>query len=338
MKVKVTAEVWRTKPHTLAGEELKSCWALHSSPEPVVESADVFPTISKMKLPCSAVAWYHRNENSPAFNSTLKLQSLESIAGTVHDPLLYRTFGGFITASGPLPGNSVSKPRLYPPPFQCVAGHAIESTVLFNDFAIRIASPCCQAKDGEDWLRCCSSLTPLGESWEDCERAKERTSAAWRSFWDRSRVVVEGDHPSIPGSEHPLRIGYDSNGGNKFAGEIRWVALYNREAFADEIARAVKYGGPDPEGLVFHEKGRPRSIDELKGYVLKFGFTLEAGITLKSLTPGRIFDRMTAAGSDGFLFDTHPGDTLRLIVGSTTLQRAARHPEGREEVSGRRNV
>ena len=57
--------------------------------------------------------------------------------------------------------------------------------------------------------------------------------------------------------------------------------------------------------------------------MLKFGFTLEAGITLKSLTPGRIFDRMTAAGSDGFLFDTHPGDTLRLIVGSTTLTHRA---------------
>ena len=322
VKVKATAEVWRIRPHTLAGEELNSCWTLHGSPAPVVESADVFPKLSTTSVPWSAVAWYHRNENSLcACESTLKLQSLESVAGTVHDPLLHRTFGGFITASGPPPGNSVAKPRMYPLPFQCVAGHGIESSVLSHDFAIRIASPCGQVKDGEDWLSRCRSMTPLGENWEDCERAKERTSATWRSFWDRSRVIVAGDHPVIPGSELPLRIGYDSNGENKFAGEIRFVAFYNRAAFADEISRLAKYGGPDPQGLVLHEleKGRPRSIDELKGYVLKSGFTLEAGITLKSLAPGRIFDRITAGRSDGFLFDTHPGDTLRLIVGSTTL-------------------
>ena len=53
------------------------------------------------------------------------------------------------------------------------------------------------------------------------------------------------------------------------------------------------------------------------------GFTLEAWIQPDSLRPGRIFDKITAGGTDGFLFDTHPGDTLRLIVGDLTLSAPA---------------
>ncbi len=63
------------------------------------------------------------------------------------------------------------------------------------------------------------------------------------------------------------------------------------------------------------------SISEIADETCDFsrGFTLEAWIWPDAATSGRIFDKMTAGGSDGFLFDTHPGDTLRLIVGDVTL-------------------
>ena len=73
-----------------------------------------------------------------------------------------------------------------------------------------------------------------------------------------------------------------------------------------------------PPDLVESGPGEPRAIDK-KTVKLKSGFTLEAVINPTALTPGRIFDRITASGIDGFLFDTHPGDTLRLIVGPTIL-------------------
>ena len=73
---------------------MNSSWTLHGSPTPVIESADVFPPTG------GAVAWYHRNETSPAFAATLKVQSLESVADKAHDPLLYRTFGGYMTGDG----------------------------------------------------------------------------------------------------------------------------------------------------------------------------------------------------------------------------------------------
>ncbi len=88
----ITAKVesWRTEkalPH--------SAWTLSGSPEQFWQSADVFPSARP-----DSVSWYHRNETSPAFESTIKLQSLESIRKTLHDPVLHRTFGGWIAGSG----------------------------------------------------------------------------------------------------------------------------------------------------------------------------------------------------------------------------------------------
>ena len=47
-----------------------------------------------------AVAWYHRNEESTAFESTMNVQSLESIADKTKDPLIHRTFGGWMAGAG----------------------------------------------------------------------------------------------------------------------------------------------------------------------------------------------------------------------------------------------
>ena len=326
VKIKVTADVWRTKPHTLDGEELNSSWTLHGSPTPVVESADVFPETKG-----GFVAWYHRNETSPAFAATLKTQSLESVADTARDPLLHRTFGGFITAAGKASESESHMPH----EFRCVGGHSLESPLPLMSFAVRIACPCFQAKSGAVWLENARALatentdsvaktdTPDG-AWLD---ASGRTSAAWHSFWDRSHVIVENDQMGgVPGGEHPLRIGYDSEGGNKFPGKIESVSVFDRAFPADVIARhaidnPALWNRP-PVGLVESGPGQPRAIDKQK-VMLKSGFTLEATIKPTALAPGRIFDRVTAGGQDGFLFDTHPGDTLRLVVGSTTLSAPA---------------
>jgi hypothetical protein len=309
VKVKIAADDWRTKPHTLAGEELNSSWTLHGSPVPVVESAD---TVAK--APDGEIAWYHRNETSPAYATTLKVQSLESLAKQVRDPLLHRTFGGCLSATGwetiPVP-HGQNKPAF----FRHAGDNALETSTL-REFGIRIAAPCFQTANAEEWIRQAREMRfpPLAEH-----------LAAWHDFWDRSRVVISGDQAAgVPGSEHPLRIGCDSNGGNKFPGEIAVAALYNRALSAEDLAKhanddpALKHGPPLP-GFLFAGIGGPRTIDALKGVQLTSEFTLEACIRPTALSPGRILDRLTAGGSDGFLFDTHPGDTLRLIVGSTVL-------------------
>ena len=139
VKVKVTADVWRTEPRTLAGEELNSSWTLHGSPTPVVESADVFPKTESG----NAVAWYHRNETSPAFASTLKVQSLESVADKAHDPLLHRTFGGWMMAAAPRAcvGEECSVP------FKSVDGPRVGIAGASATFQIRVACPCFQMRN-----------------------------------------------------------------------------------------------------------------------------------------------------------------------------------------------
>ena len=145
LKVKAAADVWRTGPHTLAGGEVNSAWTMQGSPTPLVESADVFPANVDN---ANAVAWYHRNETSPAFTATLKVQSLESAADKVHDPLLHRTFGGWMTISPrPLAGEGPGV-RI----FKSADGHAIESDDAINSFALRIAAPCSQTPTAQAWL------------------------------------------------------------------------------------------------------------------------------------------------------------------------------------------
>jgi hypothetical protein len=303
IKVRATAEIWRTKPRTLSGEELNSSWTLHGSPAPVVESADIIAPRQPDR-----VVWYHRNENSLAFASTIKTQSLDSVAGKAHNPLLHRTFGGYMRGRG----------------FRLANDRSLVTET--RGFDLQIAAPCEITKDAAAWLGQCSVYPD--DDGKSLPIALRYHTEAWHDFWDRSHVIVNGDQSdAIPGNEHPLRIGYDSNGGNKFPGQIVSEAVYISALPAETIVSQIKYDPTTknlpPPDLVESGPGKPREIAKER-VKLKSGFTLEAVIQPKTLTPGRIFDRLTAGGGDGFLFDTHPGDTLRLIVGPTTLSAKSR--------------
>ncbi|HSI73976.1 MAG TPA: DUF5703 domain-containing protein [Fimbriimonas sp.] len=112
------------------------------------------------------------------------------------------------------------------------------------------------------------------------DSAERRTKSWWNAFWDRSWVIAQEERTfAIPKNEHPVRKGVDSNGQNQFAGDIENWSHH-------------------------YEAGK---------------LTLKARIQPKELKPGRIFDKLTAGRNDGFLLDTHPGNTLRFIVGEQAL-------------------
>lgn len=303
LTVKATVECWRTQRRAVAdGEEQISAWTLQKAPFALFESADVF-----VDHLTDAVAWYHRNEESTAFVSTLKVQSLEAFADKVRDPLLHRTFGGYMIAPG----------------FNAVAGHAIQSGAPVKSFTCRIASPCMQTASVQDWLAAARSTAV---ETADAVAAFDRTAAWWRKFWARSWIVTDaGRGLAVPENRHPLRIGYDSNTQNRFPGQIGRTSIFGRVLAAEEIARLASVGHEDPvpalEGLLMSGDGRPRDVRDTR-LDFRNGMTLEAWVRLEQEAPGRIFDKMTAGGADGFLFDTHPGDTLRVIVGHTTLTAA----------------
>jgi hypothetical protein len=300
LTVKARAECWRTQRRALPkGDEQGSAWTLRDAPFELYESADVFPAGLE-----GAAAWYHRNEESVAFPSTIKHQSLESVADQAHDPLWHRTFGGWLTGAE----------------FKPVDGHSIQTIAPGRSFALRVAAPCGQTPTAQAWM---DEAKQLAAEAADAPAALGRTTAWWREFWDRSWVITDaGMGGRVGGEQHPLRIGYDSNKQNPFPGAIGRTAVFSRPLPPEEIARlaaaARDQTTPIQDGLLAAGDGTPREIPKDK-LNFKRGFSLEAWIKLDRTEPGRIFDKITAGGSDGFLFDTHPGDTLRLIVGSKVL-------------------
>jgi len=297
LTVKATADCWRTAPYTVGNDEKNSAWSLHGVSFALNEAADIFPP-----APADATVWYHRNESAIAFESTIKVQSLESIADKTHNPLLHRTFGGWLTGAG----------------FAAVPGHAIATPVPVQAFALRVAVPCEQTSTAQIWM---DGAQKIATDSADAQAAQAHTAAWWHAFWDRGWVITDaGRGQGITGNQHPLRIGFDSGGGNKFPGTMARVGLYGRALSASEIAQlaAAAHDQPAPvkDGLQFSGEGSPRSVPA-ETFNFSKGLTAEAWINPAQLSAGRIVDRITAGGSDGFLFDMQ-SSTLRLIVGSQT--------------------
>ena len=136
----------------------------------------------------------------------------------------------------------------------------------------------------------------------------------------------------IPTNTLPLRIGDDQAGGSVFRGQIVAVRLYNRVLAATELKKLAQ----SPPGAESNVEGlvgqwlQPKLPVQSRGRVqCKFerGCTLEAWIRPQAGMSGRIVDKITPGGGDGFLLDTHPGDALRCIVGNDILSCPLPHTE-----------
>ena len=163
----------------------------------------------------------------------------------------------------------------------------------------------------------------------------------------------------VPANPHPLLIGADQTGGNRFRGEIAAVRLYDRALTVGEItslARATPdrksklpglaeewvFGGKT-DGILANDPVLPAQVaGVLKpatakgadcarfegGYLsianhpkLTFpqGCSIEVWLRPAPGVSARIVDKITPGGTDGFLLDTFPGDALRFINGNETL-------------------
>ncbi len=159
----------------------------------------------------------------------------------------------------------------------------------------------------------------------------------------------------------PLHLGADQTGHNSFQGHIAAVRLYDRPLEAQDIAtlarahpnaparlaglRAQWLFGGATDGVLTNDPVLPaRRVGAVTsaeadgiasarfegGYFvvadhprLAFeGGTVEAWVRPAPSTRGRIVDKITPGGSDGWLLDTHPGQSLRLIAGAETLLHA----------------
>lgn len=226
------------------------------------------------------VTWYHHNSTS-VVPQLWANQSLTGLPGCF-DPLINRTFGGSMIAAGMSPKDRQTLRSVSPLTTLdlTIATHKNFDAAKFPDEVRALAKRANTAT------------------------AQRRTRAWWHDFWDRSWVFAEETQPEskIPDNNFPLRKGVDSNGQNQFPGEIQSWHIYDRALNYSEIKAGNLPESPFESGKEFHPVQ---------------GLTIIATIKPTANTAGRIADKLTAGQSDGFLFDTHPGRSLRLIVGDS---------------------
>jgi alpha-L-fucosidase 2 len=124
----------------------------------------------------------------------------------------------------------------------------------------------------------------------------------------------------VPANDHPLRVGADQNGQNKFVGQIGRISMFRgklspqtiKELAAGDWTKAV--AGSDLVGCWLNPRvgdTLPTKAEDFSGAV-----SFETWVRPSEKESGRILDKITAGMNDGFLWDAWPNCSLRLIAGS----------------------
>lgn len=296
-EIRVTLENWRTARRRLTGRgpdaELTSSWTMRDAPDHVEvwESADHFEADRP-----DAITWYHRNESS-VVPFSLEHQGLTEFASLVKDPLIGRITGGMIHLEGA----------------QHVSRDTIATPAPQKSFTIRTMTRS-EQEPLESWRTALAEMLKPGAT---AAAARLASSHWWNAFWNRSHIFIGPAAPDplpIPPAAYPIRIGEDQSGGNRFAGDISSI----------EVRAGANIDGDDriehllePFVRISMPSAGPTSIDpDMLTSALTFKAEVKPDAQFKA---GRILDRITPGGSDGYLFDIQPGGTLRLIVGTRML-------------------
>ncbi|MGC9004290.1 MAG: DUF5703 domain-containing protein [bacterium] len=295
-------ELWRTQPTPLTSFEVSDIFNACPNPPPVIIQPDRILENEK-----SAIGWYHYNEKSFGPELTMRFQDL--LSAPWHDPLIHRIFGAYIKGEG---AKKIDDRRLK------------SENKRHHIFSIYVLSE--QPSSPEKWLKDIKELALRTEK-EDFNRRRERHIAWWKAFWSRSWIYIKDRGSAknkrvIPENPHPLRIGIDQEGGSRFKGKIARLSFLRGAITPEEIAslsqnRAKKLNGKDVAVSLFE----PSIGEVLNINIGEFeAFAVEAWIKVdRDDQGGRIIDKITPGKSDGFLLDTYPGKSLRLIVGERVI-------------------
>jgi alpha-L-fucosidase 2 len=183
---------------------------------------------------------------------------------------------------------------------------------------------------------------------------------------DAAEPVVIRKPAAVTPNQLPLRIGADSQGGSRFVGDLARAAVFSRVLSPDEIKRLADKQDVDAAGLLGAMVNEPLPThrsplhvmkkvgqvgpalegEDLPGAVLRFdgngfleiahqeslncldGLTLAAWIRPAQfpLRGMRILDKSPVGEATGYLLDTYPGSSLRLITRDPHLTHPAKLP------------
>jgi hypothetical protein len=145
----------------------------------------------------------------------------------------------------------------------------------------------------------------------------------WRLFHSLAPQLLLGASPILAQlleNVLPIRIGSDQTGNSKFTGEIASVRFYSRTLLSNEVARLYQ-AGPEaslmPAIFAWHS-GEAETLTNGLGQG-SGDWSVEAWIHPVPGETGRIVDKITPGGADGFMLDTYPGKAIRLICGEAQM-------------------
>jgi hypothetical protein len=306
------AELWRNAQATLDRAECSDIFCGRQE-KTVVEPDTVLGGLA------DRIGWYHRNIKSVGPELCAKIQGMTGFSRP--DPLLHRTFGALIAAERP---ERVDDRTLRSKP----------GTRHLFEIYVHTKHPA----TADQWRA--ETEGGLNEA-RSVPLASRRAAHEkwWADFWNRSWIHVTPNGKAIesvqeagfpPANKLPLRIGMDQNGGSRFAGRFGRVSVYGA-ALEDSAIEQLAAKGPEektdggPACVYSAVPEGPTALPKLAGCPFAQGLTIEAWIKPEALREGqgmRIVDKITVGGADGFLFDTHPGASLRLLVGPRGLHKA----------------
>ncbi len=316
-------ELWRTNRYELAAPEVSD--VLHDPARPDRKRAPTWVEPDTV-LPArpGRLGWFHHNVKSVGPQLLAEVQGLTGYRQP--DPLGHRTFGAVLTTpdGGPLDDRTLRSPR--------GTRHRFRAVVLTR----HPATP-------EQWQAEVETVLRRIEALDPAKRWAAHV-AWWRAFWDRSWIRASragpappvADEPFVPANAHPVRLGMDQHGANRLTGELGRVSLFARALRPEEVA-ALAARPPDQTpapapGLLFTGTHlSPRALHDSAAWSFAAGLTLEAWVRPRALGAGgaRLVDKITPGQRDGFLLDTHPGNSLRFICGDTELTLADATPPDR---------
>ncbi len=306
-----TIELWRTVRHELPSIEVSDVYLQRGKPGSKHAPTIVEPD-SVLKNQHGRIGWYHYNKKSVGPGITMKTQGLSNYQMT--DPILHRIFGAVIIARNARRKDDLTLTTL-PSKSQQISIYVLTR------------APSSPAK----WL---GAIDRLIKSTEQIPLSKRLNAHIkwWNKFWNRSWIYANQNKPSkltlIKTNTHPVRIGLSQTETELFKGNIARVSIFTKALSNQQItdlASDNKAALPKQITLAgsWTNVAPGKTIDKLKDVDKYSSLTLEAWIKPRQMpsSGGRIIDKTTPGGSDGFLLDTYPGNSLRLITQAGTLSK-----------------
>jgi len=176
-RCKVHLHTWRKGTRQLEGQELHSAYGLRGRPDLAICRPDVVRDDQPDR-----VVWYHRNTAETCYEALMRQQSFADFleAHPEHDPLARRTFGGMIVADA----------------MASVDARTLRSNQAETNHHIRVYSHTSQNESEDAWLDGLETHIQRCEA-EPLQTRRSRHESAWRDFWGRGFVAIEGDERAV---------------------------------------------------------------------------------------------------------------------------------------------